>query len=506
MPSVALGTLDALPRVTRGGVFLLGLALGCATGVDFVATSILATGAVQIRAGIYATPDDFLWCFTAYAAAAIVANLMLRRIACFISYRGFSLLGLAIAIGGSLLCAASNNIVQLSLALAVQGLGAGGLFAAARTLIQMIAAPAERPRLLWPFLLGALGMLSAAPWVTAVLMLDASWRMIFVLQAVTAAATLLLVSVTYPHRVAPPRAPDLDTLAAMDWLPVVLLGLGALVLVHGLADLRLYTTSNSWDVAAWPLAGGVLMALAFLRLHLRPDPWLNTHRLGGRRYLTGLAFFAIYSFLAGLWNYLMPIMMQLGLGFSFETTGWVTSITTTAGLVAGIMFVLYGARLPGSRRYLALGYAMTACAAWMLATRLMTDLSLARVLQALFLQSAALPFTLVIVAKLTFIETTLEDFSHTYQFKNIVRQVAAAAGTGTAAQCLQYGEAVARTHLVGRVDPFSIPYLPHGTGLIGFSQLIDQQAVLLASANLLAIVAPGCLLVAGLALWQRRLR
>ena len=147
MPSVALGRLDALPRVTRGGVFLLGLALGCATGVDFVATSILATGAVQIRAGIYATPDDFLWCFTAYAAAAIVANLMLRRIACFISYRGFSLLGLAIAIGGSLLCAVSNNIVQLSLALAVQGLGAGGLFAAARTLIQMIAAPAERPQI-----------------------------------------------------------------------------------------------------------------------------------------------------------------------------------------------------------------------------------------------------------------------------------------------------------------------------------------------------------------------
>ncbi|SDP26334.1 Major Facilitator Superfamily protein [Ralstonia sp. 25mfcol4.1] len=503
MPSVALG---ALPRVTRGGVLLMGLALGCATGVDFVATSMLATGAVQIHAGVYATPDDFLWCFTSYAAAAIVANLMLRRIADLISYRGFTMLGLLVAIGGALLCAVSNNIVQLSLALAVQGLGAGGLFAAARTLIQMIAAPQERPRLLWPFVLGAIGMLAAAPWITATLILDASWRLIFVVQAIGAAATLLLVSVTYPHRVTPPRPPDIDALAAMDWYTVLLLGLGALVLVHGLADLRLYTAASTPIVLVRPLAGAALMTLAFVRLHRHPDPWLNTHRLGGKRYLTGLGFYAIYSFVAGLWNYLIPIVLQLGLGFSFETTGIVTTLTAAAGVVAAIVFVLYGARLPGSRRWLALGYVMLAGAAWMLATRLMTDLSLGRVVPALLLQSMALPFSLIVVAKLTFLDTPLDDFSHTYQFKNIVRQVASAAGTGTAAQCLQYGEALARTHLVARVDPFGIAPLPHGAALIGLSQQIDQQAVLLAGANLLAIVAPGCLLVAGFALWQRWLR
>jgi len=509
MPSVALG---ALPRVTRGGVLLMGLALGCATGVDFVATSMLATGAVQIRAGIYATPDDFLWCFTAYAAAAIVANLMLRRVADLISYRGFTMLGLTIAIGGALLCAVSDNIVQLSLALAVQGLGAGGLFAAARTLIQMIAAPQERPRLLWPFVLGAIGMLAAAPWLTATLILDASWRLIFIVQAITAAATLLLVSVTYPHRITPsrptllPRPPGIDTIAAMDWYTVLLLGLGALVLVHGLADLRLYTAASTPIVVARPLGGAVLMGLAFLRLHRHPDPWLNTHRLGGSRYLTGLGFYATYSFVAGLWNYLIPIVLQLGLGFSFETTGMMTTLTGAAGVVAGILYVLLGARLPGSRRWLALGYVMLAGAAWMLATRLTTDLSLGRVVPALLLQSLALPFSLIVVARLTFLDTPLDDFSHTYQFKNIVRQVASAAGTGAAAQCLQYGEALARTHLVARVNPFSMTPLPHGAALISLSQQIDQQAVLLAGANLLAIVAPGCLLVAGFALWQRWLR
>lgn len=503
MPSVALG---ALPRVTRGGVFLMGLALGCATGVDFVATSMLATGAVQIRAGIYATPDDFLWCFTSYAAAAIVANLMLRRVSDLISYRGFSMLGLAIAIGGSLLCAVSNNIVQLTLALAVQGLGAGGLFAAARTLIQMIAAPQERPRLLWPFVIGAIGLLAAAPWVTATLILDASWRLIFVVQAMTAAATLLLVSVTYPHRVTPSCTPGLDTLAAMDWYTVLLLGLGALVLVHGLADLRLYTAAGTASVIAVPLAGVALMALAFLRLHRHPDPWLNTHRLGGRRYLTGLGFYATYSFVAGLWNYAIPIVLQLGLGFSFASTGMVSTLTGTAAVAACVAYVLYGARLPGSRRWLALGYAMLAAAAWMLATRLNTDLSMDRLVPALLLQNAALPFTLIIVAKLTFLDTPLDDFSHTYQFKNIVRQVASAAGTGTAAQCLQYGEAMARTHLVARVDAFGIAAAPHGVALINLSQQIDQQAVLVAGANLMAIVAPGCLLVAVVALWQRWLK
>lgn len=505
MPADAV-PLQALPELSRARVQWLGLALGCATGVDFVATSMLATGTLHIRAGIYATPDDFLWCLTAYAGAAIVANLLTRRIADDLSYRGYTLLGLAIAFVGCLLCAASSNVAELSMALAVQGLGAGGLFSASRVLIQLIATPAERPRLLTGFVIGTIGLPALAPWLTATLMLDTGWRMIFLVQALLAALTALFVFCVYPHRARPPRTPDLDDVAGMDWLTVLLIGAGALVLVHGLASLRLYATGDSLRVAAAPLAGLLIVVLAFIRLHRAPDAWLSPRRLNGRRYFTGLAYYSFFACLSGLWTFTVSNVMQLGLGFTFETTGMVLTLSALGGLVAGVAFMLVGARLPGARRYLALGYGMTAAAAWLLATRLSAGLPVSAILPVLLLQSVALPFTLIVVAKLTFMETSLEDFPHAYQFKNILRQVALMAGTGLAGQWLQAGEAVARTHLIGRVTPYGLPVPLDPTALATLSQLIDQQAVLVASANMLAVVAVICLGVAAIAVWQRALR
>lgn len=507
MPANApIATLQAYPSLSRARVHWLGLALGCATGVDFVATSMLATGAIHIRAGVYATPDDFLWCLTAYAGAAIVANLLARRLADDLSYRGFTLLGLAVAVLGSLLCAASSNVATLSMALAVQGLGAGGLFLASRVLIQIIAAPPERPRLLIGFVLGATGMAALAPWLTATLMLDTGWRVIFLVQAAMAAGAALFVLCVYPHRARPPQAPDLGTVAGMDWLTVLLFGLGALMLVHGLAALRIYATGASPLVAAAPVAGAAFVVIAFARLRRRPDAWLNPHRLGGRRYLTGLAFFTLYAGLGGLWSYTLPNLLQLGLGYSFETTGMVTTLSGLGGVAAGVAFVACGSRLPGTRRYLALGYAMTGTAAWLFATRIADGLPIAHIVPVMLLESMALPFTLILVAKLTFTETPLEDFPHAYQFKNILRQVATVGGTGLAGQWLQNGEAVARTHLIGRVTAYGLPQAPDAATLATLSQQIDQQAVLVASANLLAVLAVACIAIAAVAGWQRCLR
>ncbi len=169
MPADA-APLQALPELSLARVQWLGLALGCATGVDFVATSMLATGTLHIRAGNYATPDDFLWCLTAYAGAAIVANLLTRRIADDLSYRGYTLLGLAIAFVGCLLGATACVQGQRSCPPSAGGAGAGR-----RRIVLGIprADPADRhaggarPRLLIGFVIGTTGLPALAPWLTA---------------------------------------------------------------------------------------------------------------------------------------------------------------------------------------------------------------------------------------------------------------------------------------------------------------------------------------------------
>lgn len=152
------------PDLSAAQVYLFAFTLGCTTGVDFVASSMMGVAGTHIRGGIHASPEDFLWSLTSYAAAATVANLVLRRIAQDISYRGFTLLGLLIATVGAALCAVCNTPLELSLARAVQGLGAGGLFTASRIIIQLAAAREERRPLFLGFNAGGMD------WVTVILL------------------------------------------------------------------------------------------------------------------------------------------------------------------------------------------------------------------------------------------------------------------------------------------------------------------------------------------------
>ncbi|MGC7402778.1 MFS transporter [Pandoraea pneumonica] len=498
--------LSKHPELTAPQVYLFAFALGCSTGVDFVASSMMGIGGTHIRGGVHASPEDFLWSLTSYAAAATVANLVLGRISRDLSYRGFTLLGLVIAAIGAGLCAVSNTPTELALAKAVQGLGAGGLFSASRIIIQLAAEREERKPLFMGFNTGGIGLSALAPWVTSMLMQDVSWRVIFVVQVVLALATLVLVALTYPRRLEASLAPWQLDVGGMDWVTVVFLGAGALVLLHGLGDLRFYEIRSSPSVALTPIIGVALIGCVFLHQHRHPDPWLDPKRLIGQRYLVGLGFYALYYFLNGLWSYVMPTTLQTGLGFTFQATGTATTVAGLIGFAAMTAFTYGNQHLVGQRRWIALGYVMFALAAWLVSQRLMPGVSLPLVLEAMVLQQMTTPFILALVAGLTYREFTVDDFAHAYQFKNIVRQIVTAGGTGVASLWLQYGEAMARTQLVANVTPFSVPPDTDAASLARLSQVIDQQALLLAASNLFALLSFVCAAVAIIAVVQRALR
>lgn len=498
--------LSSHPELSAVRVYLIGLALGCSTGVDFWASAMMGVAGTHIRGGVHASPEDFLWAMTSYAAAAVVANLMLRRLAHDISYRGFTVTGLAIAAAGAVLCALSRNPLELALARAVQGFGAGGLFAASRIIIQLVAARQERLPLFIGFNAGSMGLPAAAPWITAQLVENADWQMIFVVQAAIALVTLVFVLTTYPPRLTATLSPWDVEYHAMDWATVILFGAGALVLLHGLGDLRFYELASSPSVALTPIIGVMLFVLGFFYLFRHPDPWLNPMLLLGRRFLVGLAFYALYYFLSGLWTYVISTMLQSGLGFTFQTTGTVLSATSLLGFGAAAIFTIWGTALPGARRYIALGYLIFAFAAWLLAQRMMPGASIAVILPVLALQSLTLPFILMLVAGLTWAEFTVEDFAHGYQFKNVVRQIASAAGTGMASLWLQYEQVMARTHLVAKVTPYDLKGVIEPSELVRLSRLIDQQATLIGTGNLLALLAFACAVIAMVAGLQRVLK
>ena len=89
-------SLRAFPHFSSARVHAFGLALGLSTGLDFVSSQMMAVAGQHIQGGVHADPQAYLYAVTAYAVAAVVANLAIGRIAAHIGYRMFSLVGIVL--------------------------------------------------------------------------------------------------------------------------------------------------------------------------------------------------------------------------------------------------------------------------------------------------------------------------------------------------------------------------------------------------------------------------
>ena len=145
-----------------------GLTLGLVTGLDFSSTLMMAVASQHIQGGVNATPSDYLYAVSAYAAAAVLMNMLLDQIARRITYKRFTMASLVVFVLGAILCAEAGSPTGLIVGKTVEGLGAGGLFAASRILVQLLTAPAERAPLLLRFGLGSFGLLAVTPWLTGI--------------------------------------------------------------------------------------------------------------------------------------------------------------------------------------------------------------------------------------------------------------------------------------------------------------------------------------------------
>ncbi|MBM3116329.1 MFS transporter [Jeongeupia naejangsanensis] len=499
--------LSRHPELGRARVYLFGLTAGCVTGVDFVASSMIGIAGAHIQGGVNAAPEEYLWAITVYAAAAVVANLVLGRIGSRITFRRYILLSLLVFCTGALLCAASNDISELVLARAVQGLGGGGLFAAARIIAQLVSEPHERLPIFVGFGLGSFAMTALAPWVSAELALNLGWRAIFLVQALVAVPLFAMVLTLFPRRREPPTTAQMGTLG---WPAALAFGFGALLLLHGVEDFRLARIGLSGGETFALLAGAGLLVFAFRWLHSHPDPWLDIRRLGSRRYLVGLGFYSLYYLISGGWNYLVPSFMQAGLGFNFQTTGMVLSLAGIVGLVGVMLHTFNFRRIFRRRRVITAGFIVFALAATLLSVGAMPGASIATLMPAMMLQSLTTALIMVQVASMTYLDFEPEDFVHAYQLKNIMREVATALGTGMTSQWLQTDRAIARTDLVGRVNVFDLqtlaPELPRTPDTLArLSLQIDQQAALIACDHLFVALAVICIAAAGVVLAQRAL-
>ena len=255
------------------------------------------------------------WIVTAYLLTTTAATPIIGKLSDIYGRRALLIPSLALFIAASMACGFAQTLPQLIIARAIQGLGGAGLFAMAQAAIADVVSPRERGRY-QGYMASMWGVSSiAGPIVGGYVTDHLSWRWVFWANLPFGLLAMLLCNralMLIRHQRRPAR---------IDWG-------GAALLV---ACVTSWLLLLSWGGSEFPwqstpilllAAAGLVLLAALIRVEGRvADPILPPHMFRNTAFLRGvsIAFFTSLGLFGA--TFLMPLFLQLVLGFDASTSG-----------------------------------------------------------------------------------------------------------------------------------------------------------------------------------------
>jgi len=314
--------LPARQRLLAIATVVLGLSIAVLDGsIANLALPVMATD-------LKASDADAIWVINSYQIAMAVCLLPLASLGEVIGYRRVYLGGLFLFTLASLACAASGDMLQLSLARVLQGLGAAGILSVNTALIRFIYPARQLGRAIGYNALVAGTGNALGPTVAGVILHLGSWHWLFLINIPLGLAALAVGSRALPFN--PLSARRFDRQSAL--LCMAFIGL-LLYTIDAIGHLQ-----GGWVVAGCALLTAISLAL-LLKLQSPSAPMLPLDLL--RIPLFALSIGTSFcSFAAQMAVFVMlPFMLQNHLGMGAARAGmlltaWPVAVALT-GVVAG---------------------------------------------------------------------------------------------------------------------------------------------------------------------------
>ncbi|MFC5996175.1 MFS transporter [Pseudonocardia hispaniensis] len=307
---------------------LVGLALGM-----FLA----ALDQTVVSTAIRVIADDLgglslqAWATTAFLITGTISTPLYGKLSDIYGRKPFFLIAISIFILGSVLCTFATSMYSLAAFRAVQGLGAGGLFALALTILGDIVPPRERARY-QGYILAVFGTSSViGPVIGGVLSGQQSilgidgWRWIFLVNVPLGAIALIVVAkvLNVPHTRRAHR---------IDWPGAVSLAIGLVPLLIVAEQGREWGWDSTKALVCYVIGIVGVVAFVFAERHYGEDALLPLRLFRNRVFATTSA----AGFVIGMGMFggivLLPLFLQIVHGVTPTESGFLM-----LPLVAGIM-------------------------------------------------------------------------------------------------------------------------------------------------------------------------
>ncbi|WP_234387803.1 MULTISPECIES: DHA2 family efflux MFS transporter permease subunit [Streptomyces] len=356
--TTATATEEAARPAPPSRLVILGLLLGIVLAT--LDGTVVGT-ALPTIVGDLGGLDALSWVLTAYLLTTAVSTPIWGKVGDLYGHKGSYLTSITVFLTGSVLCGLAQDMGQLIAFRALQGIGAGGLFVGALSLIGTLLTPAEAGRA--QSLIGVLlpAAMIGGPLVGGFLTDHLDWRWVFYVNVPVGAVALILIGHGVRLRTARVKAP-ID-LAGAGLLTGAILALTLLASWAG--------TTYAWtspQVIGLGLACVVALA-AFVRVERRaPEPVIPPRLFRDRNFtvaqvlsfVTGAAMLAAASYL--------PQYLQFVRDMSSTESGLLL-LPLMLGMMGAQLAI--GRRIAGGGRYRAypvMGGALAAAGALSLLT------------------------------------------------------------------------------------------------------------------------------------------
>jgi EmrB/QacA subfamily drug resistance transporter len=310
---------ERLARQPPGYQFTIGRILAIYSGL-MVALLLAALDQTIVATALPKVVSDlggitqYSWVFTAYMLGSTVTVPLYGKLGDVHGRKPLFIVAILIFLAGSALCGVAQNMWELVVFRAVQGVGAGGLFPLTLAMVGMIVPPRDRGR--YQGLIGSVfaGASILGPLIGGFIVDNTSWRWIFYVNLPVGGLALAVILVTMPRR--PYRQEH-----SIDWLGAALLGAGTTALLLGLVWGGNEYPWASGEVVGALVAAGVLLAAFGLVERRVPESILPFDLLRNRTVaasvacmgLVGAAMFGTISF--------VPLFVQGVIGTSATSSG-----------------------------------------------------------------------------------------------------------------------------------------------------------------------------------------